>query len=217
MAAISTVENEREALSEVITGKLVDTEKFAKNETVLKLLAGNYNDNDMKDINQWMADYVKDNPETDNVFLADEKAKIIVSSEPSTVGTTLGDMEYAKKVLSSGMAEISEVLVSDLTGKPIVVFSQPVVNQDSGKRIGFVGASVYIESIVRGIIDSKINNADSSNTFIIDKKGNYVWTSDESKIGKSNGIKLFSDMIANLKKGEIKETSAINYRSEKNK
>jgi len=124
-------------------------------------------------------------------------------------------MEYAKKVLSSGMAEISEVLVSDLTGKPIVVFSQPVVNQDSGKRIGFVGASVYIESIVRGIIDSKINNADSSNTFIIDKKGNYVWTSDESKIGKSNGIKLFSDMIANLKKGEIKETSAINYRSEK--
>lgn len=217
MAAISAVEDEREALSEIITREQVDTESLAKNETVLKILSGNYNDNDVKNISQWMADYIKDNPKMDNIFIADAKAKIIASSEPSMVGSSLGDLEYAKKVLSSGVAEISEILVSELTGKPIVVFSQPVVNQDDDKAIGFVGSSVYIENMVSDIIDSKINNAESSNTFIIDKKGNYVWSNDVSKIGKPNEIKLFSNMVANLQKGEIQESSGINYTSEKKK
>ena len=217
MAAISTANAEKEALSELITKKQIDVEAFAKNETVLKVLSGNHNDNDIKYINQLMADYIKNKPDMDSIFIADANATIVANSEASMVGVSLSDKNYAKKVLSTGVAEISETLVSELTGKPIIILSQPVVNPDNGKPIGFVGAPIYVESMVGNIAASKVNNTKTSKVFIIDKQGNYVWTSDVDKVGMPNEIKAFSDIIANSQKDEKDEASKINFSLEKKK
>jgi len=213
-AAISTVNNEKEALWEVITKKQIGPGLLAENELVLKALSGNPKDKDIENLNQLMVGYIKDNPDLDSIFVADAKATIIANSEPGMVGKSLSNTDYAKKVLSSGAAEISETFVSELTGKPVVVLSQPVVNPDNGELLGFVGNSVYAESFASSFADSKVNDAKSSKTYIIDKQGKYVWMSDESKIGQPNEIKEISEVIASLQNGKKVGTSRIEFNSE---
>lgn len=211
IAAISTADNEKEALSEVIAKEQIGPEIFAKNETIIRVLSGNHNTNDINYINQIMTDYIKDRPELDGIFIADANATIIANSEPNMIGVSLGERDYAKKVLSTGAVEISEPLISELTGKPIIVLSQPIINPDSEEIIGFVGAPIYVESLANTIADSKISNAESSKVFVIDKLGNYVWMTDAEKIGKPNEIEEISDIVASLQKDEIMETSKTKF------
>lgn len=214
MSAKSTVNQEKDSLSEALTKELVGPKIFSRSEIVLRVLSGNAYASDVKYVNQLMADYFNDNPQLDNIFIADAKGTVVANSEPSMVGISLSDMDYAKDVLSSGDVAISETLVSELTGKPIVVLSQPIANADNSEVIGFIGTSVYVESMASNFMDCKLNNAESSKVYIIDSQGNYVWITDRDKMGKPSEINEITEVVAKLQKGGTIESSSIEFKYE---
>lgn len=213
-SALSTVVQERDLMSEVIAKEQIRPAIFTKNERVLKVLSGEHTPSDIKYTNELLAQYVKDKPELEGTFIADTNAVIIANSDPVMVGVDLSDRDYAKKTLTTGKAHISETLISKMTGKPIVVFVQPIINPDNNQFIGFVATPIKADSLANHMINLKVNNAKTSNAFIVDKQGNYVWMADTDKIGKPNEIKEISDVVKNLQKGETIESSTVQYNYE---
>lgn len=213
-AALSTVNQQRNLISEVIAKEQLRPSIFSKNETVLQVLAGGNIQNNIQYINELLAEYAKENPLLEGAFIADANAVIIANSDPSMIGADLSERDYAKGTLSEGKTQISETLISKMTGKPIVVFTQPIVNPDDNKFIGFVATPIKAESLANHMINLKVNDAKTSEGFVVDKQGNYVWVADAEKIGKPNEIKEISDLVARIQKGENIEPSKVQYNYE---
>jgi|GEM_PF-279309 len=213
-AAISTVNQERDLISEVIAKEQLRPDIFTKSEIVFKILSGEQTPDNIKSVNELLGDYTKDNPMLEGAFVADANAVIIANHDPEMLGLDLSDRDYAKKTLATGNTQISETLISKMSGRPIVVFTQPIINPDNNKCIGFVSTPIKAEGLANNMANLKLNNAKTSRAFIVDKQGNYVWRRDTEKIGKPNEIKEISGVVANLQKGETVQSSIVKYNFE---
>lgn len=210
-AALSIVNQERDIISEVIAKERIRPNIFTKNETVLKMLSGDNTPNNVKNINELLSEYAKENPVLEGSFIADVNAVIIANSDPDMLGADLSDRDYAKETISTGKTQISETLISKKTGRPIVVFTEPIINPDNNKFIGFVATPIKAEHLANHMINLRVNNAKTSIGFVVDKQGNYVWIADNGKIGKPNEIQEISDVLSTLKKGETIGSSVVKY------
>jgi methyl-accepting chemotaxis protein len=213
-SALSIVNQERDIISEVIAKEQIRPSIFTMNENILKELSRDNTPKDVKNINELLEDYAKENSMLDGIFIADANAIIIANSDSSMLGADLSDRDYAKATLSAGKTQISETLISKKTGEPIVVFTQPIINPDNNELIGFVATPIKAQGLVNHMVDLNINNAKTSMGFVVDKQGNYVWMADAEKIGKPNEIQEISDVIATLNKGETIGSSMVQFNHE---
>jgi len=212
-SALSLAEKEKHGITELIEKEEIRTDIFAEKESLLRVLSGKQVSGDIKSINELLAKYVKDNPTLESISIFDKNAVVVANSDPSLIGKSFSDKEYASKTLSTGKAQVSGTLISDLTGKPVVMFTRPVIDPDNDKTIGFVGIPLYVEFLAEQLLNAKINNSKSSTAFIIDRYGNYIYTPDSVNLGKPNDIKEVSNIAARLQKGEHVQSSKITYES----
>jgi methyl-accepting chemotaxis protein len=75
--------------------------------------------------------------------LLDPSGTAVASSEPSRLGKSFADRDYFKKAIA-GQANISEPIVSKITGKPTVTVAAPVLG-GSGKPIGVLYFAIGLD------------------------------------------------------------------------
>ena len=101
--------------------------------------------------------------------------RIIASSVPETIGTSVGDHDYYRQIVASGRDwSISNVIPGTRTGKPVIVVAQSV--RDDGGLRGIVLA-IVAPGDLRDLPLAGLQRKEGGTYSIFDAKGNTVFRS----------------------------------------
>lgn len=163
---------------------------------------------DIKENNLWLQNYVKNAGNIGHTYVLNADLKDVSDSDAASIGKSYNDKAYAKTALE-GKTAISETMISNTTGKPVVVFASPVMY--NGKPIGVVASSIEGESFSIHLKDIKISGSPSSYIYIVDEKGNMVYHPTASKIGKPVENDKIKEVTKRIGKGEKVQGDVIEY------
>ncbi len=152
---------------------------------------------------------VKDAGNIEHIFLVTDKGIICADSDKNLIGTDINDRAYTKEVLESGNPVISETLKSKSTGAYVVIFTHPV--KVNGEVLGFVGAAVNADSMVKYLSDTKILNTKSSYAYLVDETGNLLYHPDNKKIGSPIENAQIKAVVERVKNGEDIAPEVVQY------
>jgi len=123
--------------------------------------------------------------------------------------TNLGDKDYIKKAFT-GKTSISDVIISPVTNKPVVIFAAPVFKDDSKDApvLGVVAARKDGTKFLSGLVNDIRTNYKTEYGFLVNGKGTIVAHPDAELVNKqSNPVKeaetnpsrrLLAEMIAKV-------------------
>ena len=162
--------------------------------------------------NKELEKYAGDKKNLEHVFLVNEKGFIVADSNPKNIGLDLNGRQYTKDTLSTKKSQISETVMSKVTGKQVVVFTHPVIDNATGDIRGYIATSIFAESLAGYISDIRLNGTKSSYAYLIDEKGNIIYHPTKTKIGKPVDNEQAKALVAKVQKGEKLITNNISYK-----
>jgi len=109
---------------------------------------------------------------------------------------------------SKGKMYVSDVLLSDNTGVPEIIITNPV--RKNGTIVGILAARVSLENLYR--IIEKIDIGKSGEVFIVNQKGDVIFNKNRSRILLENVKNSFAVKEVTYEKNGIKEY--VNYKGE---
>ncbi|SHK68242.1 methyl-accepting chemotaxis sensory transducer with Cache sensor [Clostridium cavendishii DSM 21758] len=117
----------------------------------------------------------------ETLVVTDSLGKVVVSSGDVTGNIDLSDREYVKKALE-GEKNVSNILLSKVTQKPIMAIAYPLKYND--KIVGTVVGTIKFDSICKDV--AKVKVGESGYAYMIDKNGLIVYHPKNEKILKEN-------------------------------
>jgi methyl-accepting chemotaxis protein len=123
----------------------------------------------------------------------------------------LNERQYTKDTLSTKKSQISDTVLSKVTGKQVVVFTHPVVDAATNNIRGYIATSTFAESLASYISTIKLNGTKSSYAYLIDEKGNIIYHPTKDKIGKPVENEQAKALVARVQKGEKLAPNNISY------
>ena len=117
----------------------------------------------------------------DDIVIVDSQGRAVMSSKDENLNIDLSDREYIKSALG-GSASESDVILSKISGKPVVAMAHPLVID--GKVVGSIHGTVAFENISKNI--SKIKIGEKGYAYMLDKNGLIVYHPDPEKVLKEN-------------------------------
>jgi methyl-accepting chemotaxis protein len=164
----------------------------------------------VKENNENFATYLSNDVE--RISLVDVNGKVISDSDNPSIGINVGDQSYHSVSANGGFA-ISETLESDITGNAVVVFTSPIID-DNSKTLGYIAVHVYAGSFSTYLEDIGVSNSKSSYAYLVDEKGIMIYHKDKNKIGKAVENASIKGVIANIKNGEksIPDSTEYDYK-----
>ncbi|NMM64755.1 methyl-accepting chemotaxis protein [Clostridium sp. P21] len=134
------------------------------------------------DIFNYLSQLQKQNSDQiEKIFVTNISSKEVVSSEAEKSNIDLSDCDYVQNALK-GNKNISEVVKSKVTGKPVIAIAAPLKVND--KVVGMIAATIKFEYISK--YASKVKIGDNGYGYIIDKKGLIDYHPSSEKILKEN-------------------------------
>ncbi|MCA1988985.1 MAG: methyl-accepting chemotaxis protein, partial [Desulfarculus sp.] len=132
----------------------------------------------------------KEYPIYEVLNLVDKNGLVVASSKRDLVESTkVDDRDYFKQAMQ-GKGNVSEVLVSKASGKPVVAVAEPVRmravgggDADSGEVAGAIVAVVDLDAFAKAYIDP-IKLGETGYAYVADKTGKILAHPDKSKILK---------------------------------
>ncbi|HPF07608.1 MAG TPA: methyl-accepting chemotaxis protein, partial [Spirochaetota bacterium] len=111
---------------------------------------------------------------------------------PNSLGETrnISDREYFKRVTGIGVEVYSDPVVNKQTGRMIMVAAVPV-KSSTGKTVGMIGATILLDRMEGVLTDEKI--IDSGRFLILSGEGKVLFHPDRSNIGKVIGKDVIDD------------------------
>ncbi|QXE18097.1 methyl-accepting chemotaxis protein [Clostridium sp. 001] len=161
-----------------------------------------------QDMNLTLQDYVKKSKNLEHAFLVDTKGNIISDSDKSYIGKSLSDRSYNKPTLE-GKSSISEIVLSKISNKPIIVFTNPIKAND--QILGYVGMAIYGTSFSKYLSGIKISEFSSSYSLLMDNKGKIIYHPTNSKIGKPIETPEIKAIADKLNRGESIKGGLVKY------
>ncbi len=152
---------------------------------------------------------VKDAGNIEHIFLVNNKGIICADSDKNLIGTDINDRAYTREILGSGNPVISETLKSKSTGAYVVIFTHPV--KVNGEVLGFVGAAVNADSMVKYLADTRILNTKSSYAYLVDETGNLLYHPDNTKIGSPIENAQIKAVVEKVKNSEDIAPEVVQY------
>ncbi len=151
-----------------------------------------------------LAEIAKICPELDTLGLVDGNGLIVASSDKASVGiVNLGERNYFRKSMG-GQSATSRVLMSKVSGQPVVVFSAPVIHQ--GRVVGIMAASVKMQGVNTDFIDPQ-NNGDAGYAYLTNGDGLILAHPNRDNVLKLNLSEYdFGRDILSQKKGVLAYT-----------
>ncbi|AKA72300.1 methyl-accepting chemotaxis protein [Clostridium scatologenes] len=157
------------------------------------------------DVFNYLAQLQKQNSnQLEDVFITNASGKEVISSESEKPNVDLSDRNYVQDALK-GNKNISQVITSKTTGKPVIVIAAPLKLND--KVIGIVGATIKFEYISKYASQVKIGN--NGYSYIVDKNGLIDYHPTNEKVLKENILNDNNDQLKALfnkaKSGQVAE------------
>ncbi|MNU66936.1 Methyl-accepting chemotaxis protein McpB [compost metagenome] len=117
----------------------------------------------------------------DSFLLIDSKGLILASSRGDSVNSSRADREYFKEAMK-GTPFISDAIVSKSSGKLLIVFSQPL-KDENGKVIGVYASTVESKFFIDKLSNIHING--QGKIEVMSRSGIVLYSSfDKSRVGK---------------------------------
>lgn len=191
------------ALSAIIDGQKGEVASSKEKLSIINILKSrliNREDSffyspEVVDLNRHLKENKNNFPEIQHSFVIDLDGNIIASSEENALKFNVTDRQYFKNSIK-GKTSISNILISKVNNKLIVVISSPVKDLD-GNTIGIYANAIYIDYFQKFI--SNIKNGETGYAYIVDKDGIIIAHPDSKKIGKkSENINLIN-ILENIK------------------
>ncbi|AZV57725.1 methyl-accepting chemotaxis protein [Clostridium sp. AWRP] len=204
-----------ETISVIIEKEALAARIFSEKNVVKNLVQVNKDSPNSEDFNKQqqdmnlaLQDYVKEAKNLEQAFLADAKGNIISDSDKSGIGKSLSDRSYNKPTLE-GKSSISEMVLSKISSKPIVVFTNPIKVND--QILGYVGMAIYANSFSKYLTGVKMRDFSSSYSFLMDNKGKIIYHPVKEKIGKDPDIDELKTIYDKLNRGESIKEGLVKY------
>lgn len=201
-----------------IISSMIDKEQrnialIAKQKEVEEILVSSKNGEPMSDIqaqfNPKLQTMVKDAGNIEHIFIVNGKGIICADSDIKLLGADINDRNYTKKALETGEPAISETLKSKSTGAFVIIFVHPV--KVNGELVGFAGAAVTADSIVKYLAETKILDTESSYAYLVDGIGTTIYHPDKKNIGNPVTNTQIKGVVEQVKRGEKVAPAVVTY------
>jgi methyl-accepting chemotaxis protein len=168
--------NNKLKLMKNIIDSVTDKAYVISSDGRVKMILSDYmqnrtlSDSDRDTMHQYLkAFYDKDSGLFDGMFFTDQNGVVVADAqEGETVGIDIGERSYFSQVREKGEGAISEVVVSQATGKPSIVIAQPVMTEEN-VFVGILAMVIDFSSLTDSIIQRDTN--EKYNYVIIDNAG----------------------------------------------
>ncbi|MDT3698459.1 MAG: methyl-accepting chemotaxis protein [Thermincola sp.] len=176
-------------LGVIIKNSIATGEMFASQPTIRKQIE-DVNATQIKSINWDNAGLLQDGFELgrglyENIFITAKDGLILQDGlNGVTIGTDLGNLEWYQETVK-GKVVFSKVMISGITGMPVVTVGMPVVNtgtlaERGVETIGVAGITINLKMLTKPITDTKIGK--TGFTFISNRDGLVLAHPDSSKV-----------------------------------
>jgi len=152
-------------------------------------------------------------PNHQHLQVNDPSGLIIADSDAKKLKSDSSKRDYFKQALQ-GKSNISEVLVSNVNQKNIVVFAAPIKDRD-GNVLGVLGNVDYADLFVNALGNIKVG--DSGYAFMVDSTGTVIAHPDKSLITKKTTVQAVLDIVAKGDKPTELQNQSLNYQQDNNK
>ena len=127
-------------------------------------------DSDRGIMNQYLKEFYDKNSDLyDGIFFTDSNGVVVADAqEGETVGIDISERSYFSQVKETHEVAISDVVVSQATGKPVIVVAESVLNQD-GEFVGILAMVIDFSSLTDSVIQRDTN--EKYNYVIINNAG----------------------------------------------
>ena len=120
-------------------------------------------------MNSYLVGFANKSPQFTEAHATDATGRVIASSDPSVIGTRVGDGGLFERARSTGVFTASDVIVPSESAFPFTLFLQPL-EWDSGSPEGFLVAQSEL-STISGALDMSIGFPETAKSGIFDSKG----------------------------------------------
>ena len=173
--------------AERIKVQLAETEKIANSEnlidavrhTLVTLAASPSVKNfDKKNVLSQFKDVIKETGLFHNLLLANRNGEVLLSAVEVNKPLSASDRLYFKRALKEKDFVWGEFAISRSTGKPVIHFAMPVLNEK--KEVAFVIIAVPVMEKVLPFLGKTVEKYE-----FVDENGKIVFTNDTNQIGKT--------------------------------
>lgn len=210
-SALELVEVENRLISESIEKEELLPDYLTSNEYVLDLLLNPGDEAKTDKVCNILDEYASNKEGMEGVFISDENAKVVAFPDKGAIGTDQSERGYAKDVLRTKEPQISETLISNATGRQVVIFIRPIIDPSTGDLKGYLGNSIFAENMIKYLDELKVNGAESSYAYLLDENGNYIYDPDTTKIGQPVEVEEIKNIVSMVQNEEQVDSSNINY------
>lgn len=142
----------------------------------------------------------------EHIFLVNNQGIIVADSNNTLVSVDMNDRAYVKETLESGEQQTSEVLKSKATGAYTFVLTAPIF--EDNKVIGFLGISVYTESLINYL---EHDSDSTSYLLVMDHNQNLVYHPNKEKIGQPVETKEIGALAPKMNESNQAIIGELNY------
>ncbi|WP_171011400.1 methyl-accepting chemotaxis protein [Haloimpatiens lingqiaonensis] len=205
-----------ETINVMLEKNTVEVGSLANSQELFNILQlkfenkGNY-EGLINTINDQFLNYKDKRTYIEDIFLVGADGKILSSSEQSLIGVDLNKEDYNNKTIG-GNSAVSGTIKSNKSGKPIVVFTSPIIDHKNYDQvIGYVGMSVYAESFSENLKNISVGETKNSYAYLLDEKGLIIYHPDSKKMGKTSEVAIFNNIVKDIQKGKKVEDATEKY------
>lgn len=145
----------------------------------------------LNDADRILAANLKSMPNHQHLQVNDPSGLIIADSDAKNLKSNSSKREYFKQAMQ-GKSNISEVLVSNVNQKNIVVFAAPIRDKN-GNVLGVLGNVAYADLFVNALGNIKVG--DAGYAFMVDGTGTVLAHPNKELITKKTDVKEVLDIV----------------------
>lgn len=210
-SALELVQSEMNNLALTISLEQNQAAYMTSYDKIKQLITDPSNVNLQSQVNAILQDFAKDKTNIEHVFVVNTKGMVIADNISQYVGLDLSSRQYLKNTFATKAPQISETLKSKATGRQVVAFTNPIIDQQTHEIIGAIGTSVSAENVAGLIKNIKLNGTKSSYAYLVDEKGIMIYHPTADKIGKPVENAVVKGLMARIGQGETLTSDIIRY------
>lgn len=209
--SLELIASQENTIEESISKEQLLPDYLTSTNEIHNLLLDPSNKDKFNLVNNLLQSYAEGKTNLEHVFLVDASGHIIADTSTSLIGADINNRSYTSATFSTKESQVSETLVSKATNKPVVVFTHPVIDKSTDAIIGFIGTSIFADSMAKYVDSIKMSGIDTSYGFLLDEKGVMLYHPKTEKIGQPVDVPELTSLLSNVKNGESIATSSLNY------
>ncbi|MFC0213448.1 methyl-accepting chemotaxis protein [Paenibacillus chartarius] len=207
-AALDTVSSQVNVISGLLDKETLLPSYLTSTAEVQNLLTSG---KDADAVYNMLVKYSEGKKNLERIFIVNKDGTMVSNTDKSLIGASLKERSYNVATIQSKQGQISETLTSKSTNTQIVVITHPIMEKNGDKILGYIGTSIYAESMASYLSTLKLGESKTSQAVLIDEKANYIYNADKSLIGKPAETETFKQIAEKVKAEGAIPVSSITY------